>query len=86
MNDAFSSRRIVFALGGAVAVIALGTILFHRFTHEGWVQAFYRSVVTSSLTGLDTVPQNNSTRLISAEWPVRLWVASSVAAFHNVKA
>ena len=65
MNDAFSSRRIAFALGGAVAVILGGTILFHHFTHEGWIQAFYRSVVTSSLTGLDTVPQNNSTRLIS---------------------
>ena len=65
MDDAFSTRRIVFALGGAVAVIAGGTLLFHHFTHEAWVQAFYRSVVTSSLTGLDTVPSNNSTRLIS---------------------
>jgi voltage-gated potassium channel len=65
VNNAFSSRRIAFALGAAVAVIAGGTLLFHHFTHEGWMQAFYRSVVTSSLTGLDTVPQNNSTRLIS---------------------
>jgi voltage-gated potassium channel len=65
VDDAFSTRRIVFALGGAVAVIAGGTLLFHHFTHEGWMQAFYRSVVTSSLTGLDTVPSNNSTRLIS---------------------
>src|SRR5262245_60765789 len=40
-------------------------MLFHHFTHEGWIQAFYRAVVTSSLTGLDTVPTNNSTRLIS---------------------
>jgi voltage-gated potassium channel len=65
VNDAFSSRRIAFALAGAVGVILAGTMLFHHFTHEGWIQAFYRSVVTSSLTGLDTVPQNNSTRLIS---------------------
>src|SRR4029453_4732897 len=49
----------------AVAVIGAGTLLFHHFTHEGWIQAFYRSVVTSSLTGLDTVPQNDSTRLVS---------------------
>ena len=65
MDDAFSTRRIVFALTGAVAVILAGTLAFHHFTHEGWIQAFYRSVVTSSLTGLDTVPSNDSTRLIS---------------------
>ena len=29
------------------------------------MQAFYRSVVTSSLTGLDTVPANDATRLVS---------------------
>jgi hypothetical protein len=65
VDDAFSTRRIVFALTGAVAVILAGTLAFHHFTHEGWIQAFYRSVVTSSLTGLDTVPSNDSTRLIS---------------------
>jgi voltage-gated potassium channel len=65
VDETFSTRRIAFALGGAVGVILAGTLLFHHFTHEGWIQAFYRSVVTSSLTGLDTVPQNNSTRLIS---------------------
>ena len=65
MDDAFSTRRIVFALTGAVAVILAGTLAFHHFTHEGWIQAFYRSVVTSSLTGLDTVPSNDSTRLVS---------------------
>ncbi|HEY7148781.1 MAG TPA: TrkA family potassium uptake protein [Gaiellaceae bacterium] len=65
MEDAFSTRRIVFALTAAVGVIFVGTLAFHHFTHEGWIQAFYRSVVTSSLTGLDTVPSNDSTRLIS---------------------
>ncbi|HKB19609.1 MAG TPA: TrkA family potassium uptake protein [Gaiellaceae bacterium] len=65
MDDVFSTRRIAFALAAAIGVIVAGTLLFHRFTHEGWIQAFYRSVVTSSLTGLDTVPQNDSTRLIT---------------------
>jgi voltage-gated potassium channel len=65
VDDAFSTRRIVFALTGAVVVILVGTAAFHHFTHEGWIQAFYRSVVTSSLTGLDTTPTNDSTRLIS---------------------
>lgn len=65
MDDAFSTRRIVFALTGAVAVIAAGTVAFHHFSHEGWLQSAYRSIVTSSLTGLDTTPSNDSTRLIS---------------------
>jgi voltage-gated potassium channel len=65
VDDTLSTRRIAFALSGAAAVILAGTIAFHHFTHEGWIQAFYRSVVTSSLTGLDTVPSNDSTRLIS---------------------
>ena len=65
MDDAFSTRRIALAVAGAVGVILLGTALFHHYTHEGWIQAFYRAVVTSSLTGLDTVPNNDSTRLIS---------------------
>ena len=65
MDDTLSTRRIAFAVSAATAVILAGTIAFHHFTHEGWIQAFYRSVVTSSLTGLDTIPSNDSTRLIS---------------------
>jgi voltage-gated potassium channel len=65
VDDAFSTRRIVFALTGAIAVIAAGTVAFHHFSHEGWLQSAYRSIVTSSLTGLDTTPTNDSTRLIS---------------------
>jgi voltage-gated potassium channel len=65
VNDPFSSRRIGYALAAATAAIVGGTIAFHHTTHEGWLQSFYRAVVTSSLTGLDTVPSNDSTRLIS---------------------
>jgi voltage-gated potassium channel len=65
VDDPFSTRRIGYALGAATVVIVAGTIAFHYTTHEGWIQAFYRAVVTSSLTGLDTVPSNDSTRLVS---------------------
>ena len=65
MEGAFSGRRIVYAVGGAVGVIVAGTIAFHYFNDEGWLQSFYRAVVTSSLTGLDTVPSNDATRLTS---------------------
>jgi voltage-gated potassium channel len=56
---------MLYALSGAVAVIAAGTVAFHSVTHESWLQAFYRAVVTSSLTGLDTVPSNDATRVVS---------------------
>jgi voltage-gated potassium channel len=65
VDDVFSTRRIAYALSGAIAVIALGTIAFHHFGHESWLQSFYRSVVTSSLTGLDSTPSSDATRVIS---------------------
>jgi voltage-gated potassium channel len=63
VEGTFSGKRIAYTLAAAVAVILAGTVAFRYFTNEGWIQAFYRSVVTSSLTGLDTVPSNDSTRL-----------------------
>jgi voltage-gated potassium channel len=65
VDEAFSGRRIAYALAGAVAVVVAGTVAFHYFNDEGWLQSFYRAVVTSSLTGLDTVPSNDATRLVS---------------------
>jgi voltage-gated potassium channel len=65
VEDAFSIRRMLYALFGAVAVIIGGTVAFRYVGDESWLQAFYRTVVTSSLTGLDSVPTNDTTRLIS---------------------
>ena len=65
MDEAFSARRIAYALTAAAGVILAGTVSFHFITDETWLQAFYRSVVTSSLTGLDTVPTSDAMRLIS---------------------
>jgi voltage-gated potassium channel len=42
-----------------------GTIAFHETLPENWLQAFYRSVVTATLAGLDTVPKNDSARVVS---------------------
>jgi voltage-gated potassium channel len=56
---------MLYALFGAVAVIIGGTVAFRYVGDESWLQAFYRTVVTSSLTGLDSVPTNDTTRLIS---------------------
>ena len=42
-----------------------GTVGFHHLLHESWFQSFYRSVITATLTGLDTVPTSNGTRALS---------------------
>src|SRR5204862_4685477 len=45
--------------------LVFGTIAFHATLSEGWIQAFYRTVVTSTLAGLDTVPRTDGARLVS---------------------
>jgi len=48
-----------------LVVLAIGTVGFHSILHESWLQSVYRSVVSSSLTGLDTVPPNDSARILT---------------------
>ena len=53
-------------LGAAVLATVLGgTIGFHVILGETWFQSFYRSVITASLTGLDTVPASDGARALS---------------------
>ena len=47
---------MMYAMVGALVVLVGGTVAFHAVTDEAGVEAFYRLVVTTSLTGLDTVP------------------------------
>ena len=42
-----------------------GTIGFRETLHESWFQSFYRAVVTMTLTGLDTVPDERRARAVS---------------------
>jgi voltage-gated potassium channel len=58
-------RRLAYAILGLVVVILLGTFGFHHFVREPWLQSFYRSMVTVSLTGLDTVPRNDGSRILT---------------------
>ena len=48
-----------------LACLAIGTIGFHWAIDESWLQSAYRAVVSSTLTGLDTVPRNDAARVIT---------------------
>lgn len=52
----FEWRRFAYALIAFVGLLALGTLGFHAIVREGWIASFYRSVVTTTLTGLDSQP------------------------------
>jgi voltage-gated potassium channel len=58
-------RQVVLLLAAVMATVAGGTIGFHHILGETWFQSFYRSVITASLTGLDTVPPNDEARALS---------------------
>jgi voltage-gated potassium channel len=57
MTDSFSARRFLFALSALVVVLIAGMVGFRLILHEGWAASLYRSVVTVSLTGLDSTPR-----------------------------
>jgi voltage-gated potassium channel len=65
VTGTFRARRVAYAAAGLVVTLIFGTIGFHHYLGEGWLQAFYRSIVTASLTGLDTVPRNDGARVIT---------------------
>jgi voltage-gated potassium channel len=65
VEDHLNLRRIAIPVAGVLAVILGGTLAFHSVLSESWLQALYRSVVTASLTGLDTVPPNDAARVVS---------------------
>jgi voltage-gated potassium channel len=65
VDHAFSFRRFTYAVAAMLLVLAIGTIGFHWAIEEPWLQSLYRSVVSSTLTGLDTVPRNDASRIIT---------------------
>jgi voltage-gated potassium channel len=63
--EGFSFRRFGYALAALALVLVGGMIGFHRIVGEGWIASFYRSVVTVSLTGLDTSPRSTGAQLFT---------------------
>src|SRR5690348_17045385 len=54
--------RLLVAIG---LTLLVGTIAFRETLHEPWFQSFYRAVITVTLTGLDSVPRNDGSRIVS---------------------
>jgi voltage-gated potassium channel len=63
--EPFHPRRFLYAIGGLGIVLVAGTLAFWWSLDEPWLQSFYRALVSASLTGLDTVPKNDSSRIIT---------------------
>jgi len=63
--ESLSARRLAYAVAALLVVVAGGTVAFHQSLNETWMQSAYRTVVTISLAGLDTVPKNDSSRAVS---------------------
>ena len=58
-------RQIALVLVAVGATLVGGTIGFRQTLDESWFQSFYRGVITVTLTGLDSVPSNNGSRIVS---------------------
>ena len=65
MENVFSFRRFGYAVVALLVVVAGGAVGYHAALDETWLQSVYRSVVTVSLTGLDSVPRNDTSRLLT---------------------
>jgi voltage-gated potassium channel len=65
VRESFSPRRVGYAVAALLVVFAAGTVAYHESLDESWLQSLYRTVVTTSLAGLDTVPRTDSARLVS---------------------
>ena len=65
MIESLSARRVAYAVAALLAVIVGGSIAFHESLDETWMQSIYRTTVTISLAGLDTVPRNDEARAVS---------------------
>ena len=58
-------RQLARLLVAVAVTLVVGTIAFRETLHEPWFQSFYRAVVTVTLTGLDSIPTNDSSRIVS---------------------
>ena len=65
MAEHIRLRQVARLLFAIAVTLAAGTVAFHESIGESWFQSFYRSVVTVTLTGLDSVPASDGARIVS---------------------
>jgi voltage-gated potassium channel len=65
VTGTFRARRVAYAAAGLVVTLIFGTIGYRHYLSETWLQAFYRSMVTVTLAGLDTVPRTDGARVVT---------------------
>jgi len=65
MDKDVRPRQVARLLAAIALTLVAGTIAFRATLHESWFQSFYRTVITVTLTGLDSVPRNDDSRIIS---------------------
>ena len=65
MQAGLRLRQTLRVFAAIAVTLVGGTLGFHGTLHESWFQAFYRTVVTTTLAGLDTVPASNGARIVA---------------------
>jgi voltage-gated potassium channel len=63
--ETLSWRRLGSAVAALVVVLLLGAIGFHSLADVDWVTAFYRAVLTISLTGVNTAAPSHGIELLT---------------------
>ncbi|MBV8480856.1 MAG: potassium channel protein [Actinobacteria bacterium] len=58
-------RQVEKLMLAVAATLAVGTVGFRLILHESWFQAFYRAVITATLTGMDSIPKGDGARALS---------------------
>ncbi len=65
MDPNVRPRQAARLLVAVALTLVAGTVAFRQTLHEPWFQSLYRSAVTVTLTGLDSVPKSDSARMVS---------------------
>jgi voltage-gated potassium channel len=64
-GDGFTRREVAILVGSMVVVFSGGTYGFMALLDESWHEALYRTIVTASLTGLDSTPHGLGAELLT---------------------
>jgi voltage-gated potassium channel len=65
VEKTFSVRRFAYAVAAFIGILTVATVVFRYVEEESWVDSLYRSVVTTTLTGLDTRPDTTAGKVFS---------------------